>query len=198
MTSPDWVPFMRRAAALVTDSGGMTSHAAIVSRELGVPCIVGARTATTTLKNGMLVTVDATAGVVLAGEQKSSAASAATTRFHGCTGRAVGALVTATKLMVNLGEPERASEIAARPVDGVGLLRAEFMLLSAFDGVHPRRLIEQGRSEQFVDADGRPAAGRSPSVRAAAGHLSRDGLPNQRVPRTRQAARSSSRTKRTR
>jgi len=67
MTNPDWVPTLRRAAAIVTDGGGMTCHAAIVARELGVPCVVGARTATTTLRDGEVVTVDGGAGVVLAG-----------------------------------------------------------------------------------------------------------------------------------
>jgi pyruvate,water dikinase len=67
MTAPDWVPLMRRAAAIVTDSGGMTCHAAIVSRELGIPCVVGTRTATAQLRDGELVTVDATHGVVLEG-----------------------------------------------------------------------------------------------------------------------------------
>ncbi|MEX2314669.1 MAG: PEP/pyruvate-binding domain-containing protein, partial [Thermomicrobiales bacterium] len=66
-TSPDWVPFMRRAVAIVTDSGGITSHAAIVSRELRLPCIVGTRQATTVLKTGMLITVDGTTGVVTEG-----------------------------------------------------------------------------------------------------------------------------------
>ena len=67
MTNPDWLPTMRRAAALVTDTGGMTCHAAIVARELGVPCVVGARTATTDLQDGMVVTVDGTHGRVLTG-----------------------------------------------------------------------------------------------------------------------------------
>src|SRR5690606_17948952 len=67
MTSPDWVPIMRRAAAVVTDSGGMTSHAAIVSRELGIPCIVGTRNATSKLTDGVVVTVDAGAGTVTRG-----------------------------------------------------------------------------------------------------------------------------------
>ena len=67
MTSPDWVPTMRRAAAIVTDGGGMTCHAAIVSRELGVPAVVGARTATTVLRDGELVTVDGAQGTVTEG-----------------------------------------------------------------------------------------------------------------------------------
>lgn len=151
MTSPDWVPLMRRAAAIVTDSGGMTSHAAIVSRELGLPCIVGTRQATTTLEDGMVVTVDATAGVVIEGRREPpkefSALSGATLA---ATAGPSAPLVTATKLMVNLGEPEMAREIAARHVDGVGLLRAEFMILSALQGTHPRQLLEDGRSDELV------------------------------------------------
>ena len=64
MTNPDWLPTIRRAAAIVTDSGGMTCHAAIVAREVGVPCIVGARTATSDLRDGTMVTVDGTHGKV--------------------------------------------------------------------------------------------------------------------------------------
>jgi pyruvate,water dikinase len=147
MTSPDWVPFMRRAAAIVTDAGGMTSHAAIVSRELGLPCVVGTRQATSVLHDGMLVTVDATAGTVLEGRADIPAAPAAALAPTAAAGR----VVTATRLMVNLAEPELAAAAAARDVDGVGLLRAEFMILSALQGVHPRQLIEQGRGGEFVD-----------------------------------------------
>lgn len=149
MTSPDWVPFMRRAAAIVTDAGGMTSHAAIVSRELGLPCVVGTRQATSVLHDGMLVTVDATAGTVLEGRADVPAASARAATPAPAIGS--GRVVTATRLMVNLAEPELAAAVAARDVDGVGLLRAEFMILSALQGVHPRQLIEQGRGGEFVD-----------------------------------------------
>jgi len=147
MTSPDWVPFMRQAAAIVTDAGGMTSHAAIVSRELGLPCVVGTRQATSVLHDGMLVTVDATAGTVLEGR----AAIAAPPPRVPAPAAEAGRIVTATRLMVNLAEPESAAAVAARDVDGVGLLRAEFMILSALQGVHPRRLIEQGRGDEFVN-----------------------------------------------
>ncbi|MCC6792233.1 MAG: phosphoenolpyruvate synthase [Thermomicrobiales bacterium] len=146
MTTPDWVPFLRRAAAVVTDSGGMTSHAAIVSRELGIPCIVGTRTATTVLALESIVTVDGAAGTVTRG-----ATATVSTAPAPVVTVAASPLVTATKVMVNLGEPERATEVAARHVDGVGLLRAEFMLLSALDGVHPRKLMAEGRSAEFVE-----------------------------------------------
>ena len=147
MTSPDWVPLMRRAAAIVTDAGGMTSHAAIVSRELGIPCVVGTRTATRTLRDGMQVTVNGKDGTVLAG-----AVHLADDRRKNGRAAAGGAVapVTATRIYVNLGEPERAAEVAARDVDGVGLLRAEFMMMGALQGVHPRELIERDQTDGFV------------------------------------------------
>lgn len=147
MTTPDWVPFMRRAAAIVTDSGGTTSHAAIVSRELGLPCIVGTRNGTTTLAGVQQVTVDARAGAVLAGIVEPGARPVAPTPSVA----AAPALVTATRLYVNLGELKRAAEVAAMHVDGVGLLRAEFLILEALQGVHPRLLLERGQSSSFVE-----------------------------------------------
>lgn len=177
-TAPDWVPLMRRAAAIVTDSGGMTSHAAIVSRELGIPCIVGTREATRVLQDGMAVTVDAREGTVVAGEvaggegaaeargkraaggeEKAARAEREAARAPEPAGAVRGApavvsappIVTATRLYVNLGEPDRAEEVAAMPVDGVGLVRAEFMILSALEGRHPRVLLEESRGDEFVE-----------------------------------------------
>ncbi|MFZ0248740.1 MAG: phosphoenolpyruvate synthase [Acidimicrobiales bacterium] len=150
MTSPDWVPTMRRAAAIVTDGGGMTCHAAIVSRELGVPAVVGARTATTVLRDGELVTVDGAQGTVMAGEAPSTGAApapAVAAQAAGSGGRAA----LATKIYVNLAFAEHAEDVAALPVDGVGLLRAEFMVTDALKGVHPRQLLERGEEKTFVD-----------------------------------------------
>jgi pyruvate,water dikinase len=144
MTAPDWVPLMRRAAAIVTDSGGMTCHAAIVSRELGIPCVVGVGDATTVLRDGEPVTVDAGAGTVLAGEAAASGGGEATPAPP-------AAPVTGTKLLVNLSEPSQVERAAALEVDGVGLLRAELMVVEALDGIHPRRLIESGESGRFVE-----------------------------------------------
>ena len=143
MTAPDWVPLMRRAAAIVTDSGGMTCHAAIVSRELGIPCVVGTGDATEKLRDGEVVTVDATHGVV------SEGAGAPAPAPSSDGSRAVAAPVTATRLLVNLSEPSQVERAAALDVDGVGLLRAELMVLEALDGAHPRLLIEQGRGEEL-------------------------------------------------
>ena len=149
MTSPDWVPIMRRAAAIVTDAGGMTSHAAIVARELGLPCIVGAHDATRVLTPGMLVTVDGSAGTVVAGNvaaEKAATVSTATVAGPVAESR----IVTATRVYVNLAEPERAVEVAARDVDGVGLLRAEFMMLQALEHMHPRAFLARRSGDEFV------------------------------------------------
>jgi pyruvate,water dikinase len=146
MTTPDWVPLMRKAAAIVTDSGGMTCHAAIVSRELGIPCIAGTGNATQKLRDGEIVTVDATHGTVIEGGDTSPAVAAPAAVM------AVGASapVTATRLLVNLSEPSQVERTAALDVDGVGLLRAEMMVLEALEGTHPKQLIEEGNTEEFV------------------------------------------------
>jgi pyruvate,water dikinase len=159
MTTPDMVPAMARAAAIVTDEGGMTCHAAIVSRELGIPCIVGARTATKTLKDGDEVTVDGKLGAVYAGLarlQKKAPTRAEEAGAPTAAGRAGGvharaaAPVTATKIYVNVSVPEKAEEYAQLPVQGVGLLRIEF-IFTAHVREHPLFLIQQGRGKDLVD-----------------------------------------------
>ncbi|HEX5616048.1 MAG TPA: phosphoenolpyruvate synthase [Acidimicrobiia bacterium] len=147
MTNPDWVPVLRRAGALVTDGGGMTCHAAIVSRELGVPCVVGTRDATTRLHTGDLVTVDAAKGLVLSG-----ASSTATVVHTHEVAEPAGAPIEslATRVYVNLAIADQAERVAALPVDGVGLLRAEFMLTEALEGQHPRALLARGGREEFL------------------------------------------------
>ncbi len=147
MTNPDWVPILRRAGGLVTDGGGMTCHAAIVSRELGVPCVVGARRATEILREGELVTVDGTQGVVLAGR----AESVATAEPRSAVAPSAPVVEPiGTRLYVNLAIADQAERVAALPVDGVGLLRAEFMVAEALNGVHPRALLARGGREEFL------------------------------------------------
>jgi pyruvate,water dikinase len=150
MTNPDWVPTIRRAAAIVTDGGGMTCHAAIVSRELGVPCIVGTRTATTTLRDGQLITVDGGHGSIYDGAVTRPAATVHT--VAGAPAVTAPLETLATRIYVNLAMAEHAEEVAAMPVDGVGLLRAEFMITDALGGVHPRELLARGGRAQFLDA----------------------------------------------
>ena len=158
MTSPDWVPTMRRAAALVTDGGGVTCHAAIVGRELHLPTVVATRTATTVLRDGEMVTVDGAKGVVRAGAAPTTEPAAVIPAQRSATTAApaappVGAPAsetTGTLLYVNLAIADNAEEVAAMPVDGVGLLRAEFMITDALSGEHPKHLLATGRREEFV------------------------------------------------
>ncbi|MET0387399.1 MAG: phosphoenolpyruvate synthase [Polyangiales bacterium] len=156
MTSPDWVSVMRRAVAVVTDSGGMTCHAAIVSRELGIPALVGTRRATEVLHDGDLVTVDAQRGIVMSGAAPMQAVSkpqptAASSEAVSARPERAVATVCATRLYVNLAMVEQAERVAQLPVDGVGLLRAEFMLLDALDSTHPRAFIADKGGDALVD-----------------------------------------------
>lgn len=159
MTSPDWVPIMRNASALVTDGGGMTCHAAIVSRELRIPSVVGTRQATKLLRTGETITVDGKRGEVYQGvhtpresqvelrDLKAPAHSPDTTLEHSQSApEALG-----TRLYVNLAIAEHAEEVARLAVDGVGLLRAEFMMTEALGGEHPKKLLAEGRREEFIE-----------------------------------------------
>jgi len=145
MTSPDYVPAMKKSAAIITDQGGQTSHAAIVSRELGIPCVVGTQEATKKLKDGVVVTVNGEAGQIFMGANVKSQVSEVKTdekpKYKNTK--------TATKLYVNLAEPERAKEIAKKNVDGVGLLRAEFMIANI--GIHPKEAIKRKVQRKFVE-----------------------------------------------
>ena len=140
MTTPDFVPAMKRAKAIVTDRGGRTAHAAIVSRELGIPCIVGTRQATTTLTDGQIISVDGSRGKVYAGRVAGREEVVAISRER---------IKTKTRVYVNLAQPDLVDRVAKRDVDGVGLLRAEFMVAQI--GEHPSYMISQNRGHEFVD-----------------------------------------------
>ncbi|MBI4167422.1 MAG: phosphoenolpyruvate synthase, partial [Candidatus Aenigmarchaeota archaeon] len=137
MTTPDMVPIMKKASAIITDTGGLTSHAAIVSRELGIPCVVGTREATRKLHDGDIITVDASAGKIYKGVAKTKQPAAEEYKEN------AQSLITATKIKVNLAFPERAHE--AVNSDGVGLLRAEHMLTES--GKHPIHLAKENPEE---------------------------------------------------
>jgi pyruvate,water dikinase len=136
MTNPDFVIAMEKSAAIVTDEGGSTCHAAIVSRELGIPCIVATKVATKVLKDGMKITVDATHGKVYLGEVKVEEEKIERVKIK-----------TKTKVKVNLAFPETAEK--ARDADGVGLLRLEHMLTRA--GMHPVEYIREGKQEELIN-----------------------------------------------
>jgi pyruvate,water dikinase len=161
MTNPDYVPFMKLAGAIVTDKGGVTCHAAIVSRELGIPCVVGTETATQVMKTGKEYTVDSKSGVVYEGAiatltaQLTSAAGGGVTQAAMAGGTFQAVPTTATKIYMNLGVPEKVEDYKDLPFEGIGLMRMEFILAS-YIGTHPLEYVETGRSQEFVDklADG--------------------------------------------
>ncbi len=146
MTTPDFVPAMKRAAAIVTDKGGRTAHAAIVSRELGIPCVVGTENATQALSGGQLITVDGSRGRVYGGRAELRLAWAEEEKKHRA---AATHIKTRTKVYVNLADPELADRVAKQNVDGVGLLRAEFIVAQI--GEHPQLVLEEGRGEEFIE-----------------------------------------------
>jgi pyruvate, water dikinase len=140
MTNPDFVPAMKRACAIVTDKGGRTSHAAIVSRELGIPAVVGSVNATSVLTELELITVDGSDGRIYEGDFVIS---------KEVETKDTSKMKTATKIYVNLAEPELAGDMAQRNVDGIGLLRAEFMIANI--GNHPRWYIENKKQKEFIE-----------------------------------------------
>jgi len=153
MTNPDFVPYMRIASAIVTDKGGVTCHAAIVSRELGIPCVVGTENATKVMETGKEYTVDARNGVVYEGivEELVKPAAPPTAKSAPAAYAAVQqAPVTATKIYMNLGVPDKIEDYKNLPFDGIGLMRIEFILAS-YIGEHPLYLIETGQSQKFID-----------------------------------------------
>ena len=144
MTNPDMVPAMRKVAAIVTDEGGMTCHAAIVSRELGTPAVVGTKKATSVLRQGQVVTVDGEKGLVYEGKteappQKEKAVAAVVS----------APLITATSVKVNVSLPEAAARAAATGADGVGLLRIEHLILGL--NKTPMWYIRNRKEEEFIN-----------------------------------------------
>ena len=151
MTDPDFVPAMKKASAIITDEGGITSHAAIVSREMGIPCIVGTERASQILRDGDLITVDASSGKVYRGnlteaikeeekkveEKKEEEVS-------------IENIKTETKIYMNLGIPEKIQDYKNLPIDGVGLMRIEFIIANSIRE-HPLHMIEQNRQQEYIN-----------------------------------------------
>ena len=155
MTNPDMVPAMRKAIAVVTEEGGRTCHAAIVSRELGIPCVVGAKNASEILTEGMEITVDATRGVVYQGivleedkEEKDINVSSGNVIDESLIHQL--APITGTKIYMNLGEPSIIGRYKDLPFDGIGLMRTEF-IFSNMIGAHPMYLVKTGQGQILID-----------------------------------------------
>lgn len=144
MTNPDMVPAMKRASAIVTEDGGMTCHAAIISRELGIPSVVGTGNATEVLKDGMEISIDGSRGIVYRGLTKSEEKPPET------IASAPRKVITATEVKVNLAVPDkRIAAKMASMADGVGLLRVEHIIIGM--GRHPMDFISKGDEGEFID-----------------------------------------------
>ena len=148
MTSPDFVPAMKRAAGIITDKGGQTSHAAIVSRELGVPAVVGTSTGMSVLKTRQLVSLDGSTGNIYNNKPKAQPKIIAKP-LKNVSKLGVEPVRTATKIYVNLAEPDLAGTVAEKNSDGVGLLRAEFIIAQI--GTHPKKLIADKKGHVFTE-----------------------------------------------
>ncbi|MCQ2970107.1 MAG: phosphoenolpyruvate synthase [archaeon] len=144
MTTPDMVPAMKRSSGIVTDEGGVTCHASIISRELGIPCVVGTGDATTILKENTGVTIDGKKGLVFDGisEIKGEAVQVKVSAE-------AAPVITVTEVKANVSMPEAAAKAAATGADGVGLLRTEHLMLTA--GIHPGKFIADGREDELID-----------------------------------------------
>ena len=145
MTTPDMVPAMKRANGIITDEGGVTCHAAIVSRELGIPCVVGTRDATSILPENSQVTLDGNKGIVWEGKLVETEKKQETTEEPAVV---IQAPLTVTEVKVNVSMSEAAKKAAATGADGVGLLRTEHMMLTT--GVHPKKYITEGNESELV------------------------------------------------
>ncbi|WP_227355537.1 pyruvate, water dikinase [Haladaptatus salinisoli] len=146
MTTPDMVPAMKRAAGIVTDEGGMTSHAAIVSRELGVPAVVGCGNATDSLEDDQIITLDGDKGTIREGKTEREREREP---IEEARPKTPVKPMTATEVKVNVSIPEAAERAAATGADGVGLLRMEHMILST--NKTPERYIEDHGVDAYVD-----------------------------------------------
>ena len=144
MTTPDMVPAMRRASGIVTDEGGVTCHASIISRELGIPCVVGTGDATKTLKENTGVTLDGKKGLVFEGIKKVEEEAPQATAVA-----AEAPILTVTEVKANVSMPEAAERAAATGADGVGLLRTEHLMLTA--GIHPGKFIADGKEDELIN-----------------------------------------------
>ena len=145
MTTPDMVPAMKRSSGIITDEGGITCHAAIISRELGIPCVVGTGNATEVLKENSKVTIDGKKGLVFEGEFHIAEEKV---QDESAVSQVSAPIITVTEVKANVSMPEAAKKAFATGADGVGLLRTEHMMLTS--GVHPKKFILDGREDELV------------------------------------------------
>jgi pyruvate,water dikinase len=153
--APDWLPLLKQAAGIVTERGGMTSHGAIVARELGIPAVVNVADVTKLIKTGESLIVDGDKGEIHrlgsregAGEMKVMDSSR---EVNQATSRQASFYPIATQLLVNLSQVSTLDKVVGLPVDGVGLLRSELMMLEALESRHPNQWLQQGAEDELVE-----------------------------------------------
>lgn len=148
LTTPSFAPIIQKAAGVITNTGGATTHAALIAREFGVPCVVGATAATTLIPDGQLITIDGIHGLVYKGKihHQDLVDQHRSMPIHQ---RHSNDWVTGTKIYVNIASVDQAKQAAQLPVDGVGLVRSEFLI--AESGEHPLSLVAKGRGRELQD-----------------------------------------------
>ncbi|NEP62790.1 MAG: response regulator [Symploca sp. SIO2G7] len=157
MVTPDWIPLLRQAAGIVTERGGITSHAAIIARELGIPAVVHATGITQLIDSGELILIDGSQGEVrkLKRKEEEKQQTQEKTSYSpfpiSFSPRGDFPFPIATKLLVNLSQLQSLEQIAELPVDGVGLLRSELMMLDVLENKHPQEWVQQGRKQELVE-----------------------------------------------
>jgi len=161
MVTPDWIPLLKKAGGIVTERGGITSHGAIIARELGIPAVVHAIGITQLINNGELILIDGNQGEIhkLRQKEELKQPSQAKTSYasfplsfppRGDIG-GVSPFPIATKLLVNLSQLQSLEQVAELPVDGVGLLRSELMMLEVLENKHPQEWVQQGRKQELIE-----------------------------------------------
>ncbi|NER51606.1 MAG: response regulator, partial [Symploca sp. SIO1A3] len=152
MVTPDWIPLLKKAAGIVTEQGGITSHAAIIARELGIPAVVHVTGITQLIHSGELILIDGTQGEVrkLRKEEEipqQTQEKTPNSQFPIPNSQ----FPIATKLLVNLSQVQSLEQVAELPVDGVGLLRSEVMMLDVLENQHPQEWVKQGYKQELVE-----------------------------------------------
>jgi len=149
--APDWLPLLQKAVGIVTEQGGLTSHCAILARELGIPAVVSVANATGLLQTGESVLLDGDRGEIYRVRQ-SQGSGVRNEEYDQAHSSLLASFVpTATQLLINLSQPSLLERVKGLPVDGVGLLRSELMALTILQGQHPKTWLQQGRQAELID-----------------------------------------------
>ncbi|NHC35023.1 putative PEP-binding protein [Scytonema millei] len=156
--APDWLPLLQQAAGIVTEQGGLTSHSAILARELGIPAVVSVARATALIQTGELLELNGDRGEVWRRGDKGDKGDKGEVKSQNSKFK-ISRLPTpdsqlptiATQLMLNLSQPSVIAQVKDLPADGVGLLRSELMMLNVLEGQHPRVWLQQGRQAELLD-----------------------------------------------